>query len=150
MLADVLPRLLGDLRHLWQEHPARTFDGSEIAEHEHVGVLRDAQVTRHDDFEVRNASAGPDAIVYEQAGFVHLLDVKTGQARQLAIDVKGDLPWARPQMKHVASLIRSAALSPTGVRAAPPSTARRSNRSGCRCRAPRHRVRAIVRRSASR
>ncbi|PYP62515.1 MAG: protease, partial [Gemmatimonadetes bacterium] len=84
----------------------------------HLDTKQTEQVTRHDDFDVRNASAGPDAIVYEQAGFVHLLDVKTGQARQLAIDVKGDLPWARPQMKHVASMIRNAALSPTGVRAA--------------------------------
>ncbi|HEY2375057.1 MAG TPA: PDZ domain-containing protein [Gemmatimonadaceae bacterium] len=76
------------------------------------------QLTHHDDYDIQNASAGPDAIVYEQAGYVHLFDVKTGQSRKLEIDVKGDLPWARPQMKHVASMIRSASLSPTGVRAA--------------------------------
>ena len=75
------------------------------------------QLTQHADFDIRNASAGPDAIVYEQAGYVHLFDIKTGQARQLTIEVTGDLPWARPQMKRVASMIRSAALSPTGVRA---------------------------------
>src|SRR5207248_1966376 len=84
----------------------------------HLDTKQTEQLTRHDDFDIQNASAGPDAIVYEQAGYVHLLDVKTGQSRQLAIDVKGDLPWARPQMKHVASMIRGAALSPTGVRAA--------------------------------
>jgi tricorn protease len=76
------------------------------------------QLTRHDDFDIQNASAGADAIVYEQAGYIHLFDVKTQQARRLDIDVKGDLPWARPQMKHVASMIRGASLSPTGVRAA--------------------------------
>jgi tricorn protease len=76
------------------------------------------QLTHHDDFDVMNASAGPDAVVYEQAGYIHLLDVKTGQAKQLAIEVTGDLPWARPQMKRVATMIRAAALSPTGVRAA--------------------------------
>jgi tricorn protease len=77
-----------------------------------------AQLTRHDDFDVMNASAGADAIVYEQAGYVHLLDPKTGQSRKLNIEVSGDLPWARPQFKKVVSMIRSASLSPTGVRAA--------------------------------
>src|SRR5687767_13874957 len=76
------------------------------------------QLTRHDDFDVMNASAGADAIVYEQAGYVHLLDSRTGQARRLNIEVTGDLPWARPQFKKVVSMIRNSALSPTGVRAA--------------------------------
>ncbi len=64
------------------------------------------------------AAAGPDAIVYEQAGYIHLVDTKTGKAQQLNIEVNGDLPWAQPQFKKVASMIRSSALSPTGVRAA--------------------------------
>ncbi|MFZ0062472.1 MAG: hypothetical protein WAL47_10595, partial [Pyrinomonadaceae bacterium] len=76
------------------------------------------QLTRHDDFDIMNASAGSDAIVYEQAGYVHLLDTKTGQTRKLNIEVNGDLPWARPQFKKVVSMIRDSALSPTGVRAA--------------------------------
>jgi tricorn protease len=76
------------------------------------------QLTRHDDYDATNASAGPDAIVYEQAGYVHLFDSKTGQASRVAIEVTGDFPWARPQFKKVAEMIRSAALSPTGVRVA--------------------------------
>src|SRR5687767_12057810 len=76
------------------------------------------QLTRHEDFDVMNASAGSDAIVYEQAGYVHLLDTRTGQTRRLNIEVNGDLPWARPQFKKVVSMIRNSALSPTGVRAA--------------------------------
>src|SRR5258708_13814846 len=43
---------------------------------------------------------------------------KTGQVQRLNVEVKGDLPWARPQFKKVAAMIRSAALSPSGVRAA--------------------------------
>jgi len=83
-----------------------------------VGTKAVKQLTHHDEFDIMNASAGADAIAYEQAGYVHLFDVKTGQSRQLAIDVVGDFPWARPQFKHVAAMIRDAALSPTGVRAA--------------------------------
>jgi tricorn protease len=76
------------------------------------------QLTQHADYDIMSASAGPDAIVYEQAGYVHLLDLKTGQAHQLSIDVNGDFPWSQPQFKKVAGMIRDAALSPTGVRAA--------------------------------
>jgi tricorn protease len=77
-----------------------------------------AQLTHHDDFDIMSASAGPDGIVYEQAGYVHLFDPKSGQSKQLAIEAKGDLPWAHPQFKKVASMIRASSLSPTGARAA--------------------------------
>ena len=51
------------------------------------------RLRRHD------ASAGPDAIVYEQAGYIHLLDAKTGQSKQLTIDVNGDLPVGTPAVQ---------------------------------------------------
>lgn len=76
------------------------------------------QLTHHDDFDIMTASAGPDAIVYEQAGYIYLFDTKAGKAQRLDIEVTGDFPWARPQFKKVASMIRNSALSPTGVRAA--------------------------------
>ena len=82
------------------------------------GAKQVTQLTKHDDFDIMTASAGPDAVVYEQAGYIHLVDTKTGQSRRLDIDVTGDFPWARPQFKKVAGMIRNAVLSPTGARAA--------------------------------
>lgn len=76
------------------------------------------QLTRHDDFDIMTASAGPDAIVYEQAGYIYLVEASSGRAQKLNIEVTGDFPWARPQFKKVVSMIRNSALSPTGVRAA--------------------------------
>jgi tricorn protease len=76
------------------------------------------QLTHHDDFDIMNATAGGDAIVYEQAGYVHLFDVKTGQSKRLSIDVVGDFPWAQAKIRRVSTMIRDASLSPTGVRAA--------------------------------
>jgi len=76
------------------------------------------QLTQHDDFDIMTASAGSDAVVYEQAGYIHLVDAKTGQARRLNIEVTGDIPWARPHFEKAAGMIRNAVLSPTGVRAA--------------------------------
>ena len=83
-----------------------------------LATKRVTQLTHHDDFDIMTASAGPDAIVYEQAGYIYLVDTSSGRAQKLNIEVTGDLPWARPQFKKVVSMIRNSALSPTGVRAA--------------------------------
>ena len=45
------------------------------------------QITRHADFPVLNAAAGGGHIVYEQAGYLHLLDPATGKSRQLTFSV---------------------------------------------------------------
>jgi tricorn protease len=82
------------------------------------GAKEVTALTRHDTFDIMNASATSDAIVYEQGGDLHLLDLASKQARKLTIEVAGDFPWARQQLKKVASMVRSAVLSPTGVRAA--------------------------------
>ena len=82
------------------------------------GASQVTELTHNRDYDIMSASAGPDAIVYEQAGYIHLLDIATGRSQQLNITATGDFPWAQPQMKQVASYISSASLSPTGVRAA--------------------------------
>lgn len=83
-----------------------------------LGSKQVTQLTTHDDFDIMSASAGSDAVVYEQAGYIHFVDTKSGKSKQLNIDVTGDLPWARPQFKKVGDSIRSAVLSPGGIRAA--------------------------------
>lgn len=67
--------------------------------------------------DLKSASAGPDAIVYEQFGSLHLYDPKTGRSRRIEIRLAGDLPGVRPRYERVARAIRNAGLSPTGVRA---------------------------------
>src|SRR5690349_4504757 len=45
-----------------------------------LGSKQVKQLTHHDDADIMNASAGSDAIVYEQGGVIHLFDVKSGQS----------------------------------------------------------------------
>ena len=59
-----------------------------------------AQLTRHDDFDIMSASAGPDAIVYEQAGYIHLVDTATRKSQRLAIEVAGRLPVGAPAVQE--------------------------------------------------
>jgi len=75
------------------------------------------QLTRHDDFPVLHASAGGGKIVYEQAGYLHVLDPASGQSSKLTVGVSADLPDLRPRFVKGARYIRNAELSPSGTRA---------------------------------
>jgi tricorn protease len=75
------------------------------------------QLTDHKDFPVLNASAGGGQIIYEQAGYLHILDPKSGRTSKLTIGVSADLPETRPRFVKGARYIRNYSLSPTGARA---------------------------------
>src|ERR1035437_5889669 len=76
-----------------------------------------AQVTDFSDFDVKTLDAGAGALVFEQAGYVHELDPKTGKHHVVNITASGDFPWMMPQWKDAAGRIASMAISPTGKRA---------------------------------
>jgi tricorn protease len=76
------------------------------------------QVVPNDGLDIKSASAGPGAIVYEQFGSLHLLDLDSRHTQPLDIRVTGDLPELRPHFQKIEpKRIQSAALSPTGARA---------------------------------
>src|SRR5512142_2386620 len=54
------------------------------------------QVVKSSGLDLKAASAGPGAIVYEQFGAIHLVDVASGKDERVPIRVSGDLPEVRP------------------------------------------------------
>jgi tricorn protease len=70
-----------------------------------------------DGMDIKSASAGPDAIVYEQFGSVHVFDPATGKQSAVHIHVTGDFPAVRPHFVDAGDQIQGADISPTGVRA---------------------------------
>ncbi|HVD93378.1 MAG TPA: PDZ domain-containing protein [Vicinamibacterales bacterium] len=76
------------------------------------------QLTRHHDFPVLNASAGGGHIVYEQAGYLHVLEPGAGASRKLTFAVPSDLRETRERFVRGSKWIQSATLSPSGARAA--------------------------------
>jgi tricorn protease len=78
---------------------------------------RVAQVIKNDGLDIKSASAGPDAIVYEQFGEIKLYDLKTGKTNKVNITLNADLASVRPHYEKVAGSIANVALSPTGARA---------------------------------
>ena len=75
------------------------------------------QLTQHDDFPVIYASAGGGRIVYEQAGYIHILDPKSAKSSKVAIGVATDLIETRPRFIRGSRYIRNGSISPTGARA---------------------------------
>ena len=78
------------------------------------------QVTTFKDYDVKtlDASTSANAVVFEQAGYIHELDPTSGREHTVTISAIGDFPWMMPQWKDVTTRIASIALSATGKRAA--------------------------------
>jgi tricorn protease len=81
---------------------------------------KDKQVTQvlaNEGLDIKSAAAGPDVIVYEQFGSLHLLDPETGATHEVPVRIPADLPDIRPRFEKVAKQIQNADISPSGARA---------------------------------
>jgi tricorn protease len=75
------------------------------------------QLTLFEEIDVKWLSGHHGALILERDGNLLILDLATGETRQLEITVRGDFPWAEPRWEDVSKAVRSASLSPTGKRA---------------------------------
>lgn len=76
------------------------------------------QITFHKKFDVKNLDTDQNQIVYEQAGYLHLLDPISGKTTPLAIDINADYNYARERWEEVkASDLSNPNISPNGKRA---------------------------------
>jgi tricorn protease len=79
---------------------------------------KSSQLIENTGLPIKNASAGPGAIVYEQFGSLHLYDLASHAEHAVTIHVASDLVETRPHFEKVAKHIDNAVISPSGVRAA--------------------------------
>ncbi|MBN1820561.1 MAG: PDZ domain-containing protein, partial [Prolixibacteraceae bacterium] len=69
-------------------------------------------------FDVKSLDADKEKIVYEQGGYLHVLNPKTGEDKQLEIYVSGDMNFSRERWEDVtAGNLSNPDISPTGKRA---------------------------------
>ncbi len=66
--------------------------------------------------DIKSASAGPGAIVYERLGSLNLFDLKSHQSSRVPITIRSDFPEVRTSIKDVRSRVSGMSLSPTGQR----------------------------------
>jgi len=74
------------------------------------------QRTKFIDYDVKALDAGGGAVVFEQAGYLHLLDPKTNKTEQMTISAAGDFPWLMSRIEDVTTRLSNISLSPTGKR----------------------------------
>ncbi len=74
------------------------------------------QVTKFRDLDVKSIDSGAGTIVFEQGGYIHELDPKSGRSHPIAINATGDFPWMMPNWEDVTNRLTNMALSPTGKR----------------------------------
>ena len=85
------------------------------------GTKQITRLTNHTDFPILDASVDPGSgkVLYEQAGWLHLLDPAAKSAAQrLTIGVASDLREVRPRYAKGVQYVRNLGLSPSGARVA--------------------------------
>jgi len=75
------------------------------------------QLTDFDAVDVKWLNGYNGTLVFERAGWLHTLEIASGEVKRLEITVRGDFPWAEPRWEDVSSQIGSSTVSPTGKRA---------------------------------
>ncbi len=82
------------------------------------GKKKLAQITQFKNFDVKSLDACPGAVVFEQGGYIHELDTKTGKTHQVEVTAAGDFPWMMPRWEDVGGRMSNLIVSPTGKRVA--------------------------------
>ena len=83
-----------------------------------IDSQQEEQITFHKIFDVKSLDAHGEDIIYEQGGYLHILNVTTKETTQLNISVKGDMNFAIERWEAVPpNQLRNANLSPNGKRA---------------------------------
>ncbi len=76
------------------------------------------QHTNFGDFPINNLSGCADAIIFEQAGYLHLYDLPANASVQLKIGIASDAVETRERFVSGPRWIRNASISPSGSRVA--------------------------------
>ncbi len=74
------------------------------------------QVTRHNQYDVKYPSLGDAAIVYENGGWLYVLDLADEKTRKIEVTLHSDLALTRPVFKDVSRWINYADIAPDGKR----------------------------------
>jgi tricorn protease len=83
----------------------------------HVGTRAVSRVTDFKEYDVKWAHAGSGKVVFENGGYLYLLDPKDGVARKVTVQLPDDERYARKRWVKLEERITDAALGPDGLRA---------------------------------
>jgi tricorn protease len=110
--ADNFPMWAGDTVYFTSDRTGRL----QIWAHD-MNSGQERQITKHEEFDVKWPSLGTDSIVYENGGWLWVLDLASGQSRRVTVSLHDDRVLARPTFKDVSDRIENAGLAPDANRA---------------------------------
>ena len=82
-----------------------------------LGSREIRKITNHKEYDVKWPSLGGDEIVYENGGYLYVLDLKTEKSAKISVTVPSDQLARRPRYENAAPRIAYYNLSATGKRA---------------------------------
>ena len=82
-----------------------------------IGSKQVEQLTHFDQWDVMWPSLGPDAIVFENAGYLYTFDFQSKQPKKLSISLPADRPQTLKRWDSVGRLINDFDIAPDGKRA---------------------------------
>jgi tricorn protease len=82
-----------------------------------LGTKETRQLTRYTDFDVKFPSLGPEAIVFENGGYLYRFDLATEQAVKIPVVINEDFVSGRGGLIDVSKNITNFEISPDGNRA---------------------------------
>ncbi|EAR13331.1 putative protease [Polaribacter irgensii 23-P] len=108
---DKQPLWLGDHVYFLSD---RTHTSNVWSYNTKTNVLK--QITAFKGTAVKSLSGHQNTIIFEQAGYLHTLDLKTNNTKRLKINITGDFPWTAIKWENVNDRITYASISPNGKR----------------------------------
>ena len=82
-----------------------------------LSTKKTRKISDHSDFDVKWPSLGSEAIIYENGGYLYVLDLKTEKTKKISVEIPDDKVLVRPEFIPVKDLISEFGLSPDGHRA---------------------------------
>src|SRR5438128_1156075 len=117
---EKLPRTdSNDFNPMWIDHKVYFLsdrDGSTTLYAYDLETKQVKLVLKSNGRDIKSSSACADAIAFDRIDGLYLYDLQTEKATRLEIQVRADLPAARPRREKIAKHIQNVRLSPTGAR----------------------------------
>ncbi len=82
-----------------------------------VKTKKVTELIKNTGLDIKSASAGPEAIVYDQFGSLNLYDLKSGKTKPVNVVIHADALEVRPRFEKVGNRLSDSSISPTGMRA---------------------------------
>ncbi len=82
-----------------------------------IDTKQTRKITHHTDYDIKWPSLGSESIVYENGGYLYVLDLKTEKTEKIPVQIPDDKVQVRPEFVSVKDHISDYSLSPGGKRA---------------------------------